>query len=367
LVWLAVAVTFGIRRPGGALLAGLAFACSQQVFIWLGQDVLPGAFTDLTTSTYFTPILFGLGAINLAKNPDGVLALVGHQRLEKRLAKQRRQHVEEAEAVVHDGVVPEHEQLTTPTPLVPPTPAATPTAPVHQPSTDDAVLVLDQVVAGYGDVEVLHGVDLVVPPGEVVALLGANGAGKSTLCGVAAGLVAATTGRVTLGVQDVTTLPPHLRERAGILLVPEARGIFPGLTVEENLAVLLAGAEDRARAYERFPILSERRSQHAGLLSGGEQQMLSLAPALAKPPKVFIADEPTLGLAPLAAEEVIGAIRDLRDLGCAVLLVEEKAREVLELADTVAFMELGKIVWIGPRAEADADRLTAAYLGGPVT
>ncbi len=158
----------------------------------------------------------------------------------------------------------------------------------------------------------------------------------------------------------------HERARSGVLLIPEARGIFPGLTVEENLAVLLASSEDRDKAYERFPILGERRKQAAGLLSGGEQQMLSLAPALARPPKVFVADEPTLGLAPLAAEEVIDAIRELRDMGSAVLLVEEKAREVMELADTVAFMELGKIVWVGPRSEADADRLTAAYLGGPV-
>ena len=149
-----------------------------------------------------------------------------------------------------------------------------------------------------------------------------------------------------------------------MLLVPEARGIFPGLSVEENLRVLLRSERERASAYERFPVLGERRKQVAGLLSGGEQQMLSLAPALAQPPKVFIADEPTLGLAPLAAEIVIDAIRDLRDLGCAVLLVEEKAKEVMELADTVAFMELGRIVWIGPREQADADRLAAAYLGG---
>ena len=132
-----------------------------------------------------------------------------------------------------------------------------------------------------------------------------------------------------------------------MLLVPEARGIFPGLTVEENLAVLLRDPALRDRAYERFPILSERRKQVAGLLSGGEQQMLSLAPALADPPKVLIADEPTLGLAPLAAEAVIEAIVELRDRGSAVLLVEEHAQNALKVADTLAFMELGRIVWIG--------------------
>ena len=117
------------------------------------------------------------------------------------------------------------------------------------------------------------------------------------------------------------------------------------------------------RAYERFPILSARRSQRAGSLSGGEQQMLSLAPALANPPKVFIADEPTLGLAPLAADEVLAALRELRELGSAIMLVEEKAHAVLALADTVAVMELGRIAWSGPRSEADEERLAASYLG----
>lgn len=354
LVWLTVAVTFGIRRPGGALIAGLAFACSQQVFIWLGQDVLPGAFSELTTSTYFTPILFGLGAINLAKSPDGILAMVGTQRRQKRLDRQRRDHVEAAEAATHGGEVPEHERITRPAGSAPSASVAT-----------DAALALEGIVAGYGEVEVLHGVDVFVPEGQVVALLGANGAGKSTLCSVAAGLVAPMAGRVVVGGEDVTLLPPHRRERAGILLVPEARGIFPGLSVEENLEVLLRTATERDSAYERFPILGERRRQTAGLLSGGEQQMLSLAPALARPPRVFIADEPTLGLAPLAAETVVVALRELRERGTAILLVEEKAQEVMQLADLVVFMELGRIVWAGAREDADMTRLTAAYLGTP--
>ena len=354
LVWLAVVVTFGVRRPGGALLAGLSFVCSAAIFTWIGEDFLPGAFKDLTTAPQFVAILFGLGAINLAKNPDGLLALVGHQRLQRNVARDRKARIEEAEAQAHDGTVPAHERTTevSASPVL----AAPPTA----------ALALAGIVAGYGDVEVLHGVDLEVSEGTVVALLGANGAGKSTLCAVASGLLVPTQGRIWFDGVDATDASVHERARRGVLLIPEARGIFPGLTVEENLSVLLAKPEDRAKAFERFPILSERRKQTAGLLSGGEQQMLSLAPALAQPPKVFIADEPTLGLAPLAAEEVITAIRELRDLGSAILLVEEKAREVMALADTVAFMELGRIVWVGPRDEADADRLTAAYLGGPV-
>lgn len=353
LIWLAVAVTFGVRRPGGALIAGLAFACSQTVLKWIGDDMIGGQFAEVTSNTSFVSILFGLGAINLAKNPDGLLALIGHQRLERRLERERKARLAEAEAELAgepaDAAAPVAEGPATTAP--PPTEGA------------GVALELQGIVAGYGEVEVLHGVDVAVPAGQVVALLGANGAGKSTLCAVASGLLLPTQGRVVVEGRDMTSTSAFERARAGVLLVPEARGIFPGLTVEENLRVLLASEEDREQAYARFPILGERRDQTAGLLSGGEQQMLSLAPALARPPTVFVADEPTLGLAPLAAEVVLEAIKELRERGCAVLLVEEKAREVMTLADTVAFMELGRIVWIGPRADADTDRLAAAYLG----
>ncbi len=360
LIWLAVAVVFGVRRPGGALLAGLAFACTPLIFQWLGNDflkttfggTLSGHLGDLTTASYFAPILFGLGAINLAQNPDGLLALVGQRRLARRQRKERRaQAAAEASAPVPSAAAP----------------ATAPPA-VSGPAPDGAsgpapVLQLSGVVAGYGAGDVLHGIDLAIPDAQVVALLGANGAGKSTLCNVASGLLAPTSGHVELAGRDVTDLRADERAGEGLLVVPEARGIFPGLTVEENLRVLLRRTEERERAYQRFPLLAERRRQRAGLLSGGEQQMLSLAPALAQPPKVLIADEPTLGLAPLAAREVLHAIEELRGLGTAVLLVEEKAHEVLGIADTVAFVELGRVVWQGPRAEADEQRLSAAYLG----
>ena len=162
---------------------------------------------------------------------------------------------------------------------------------------------------------------------------------------------------------DVSARPAFRRARSGLLLAPEARGIFPGLSVDENLSVLLRSAPERQQAYERFPLLGERRRQPAGLLSGGEQQMLALAPALVRTPAVFVADEPSLGLAPMASEAVFDALTELRRRGSSLLLVEEKAREALELADIVAVMELGRIVWTGPRHEADADRLAAVYLG----
>jgi ABC-type branched-subunit amino acid transport system ATPase component/branched-subunit amino acid ABC-type transport system permease component len=365
LVWLAVAVTFGVRRPGGALIAGLSFVCTTTIFTWIGDDYLSGSFKDLTTSTQFTAMLFGLGAINLAKNPDGVLALIGHQRIERRVERERRARIAEAEAAAHGGEIPEHERTASTASLAAAgdAPAADARSASEAPGPE-AALRLDGVVAGYGAVEVLHRVELDVEPGTIVALLGANGAGKSTLCAVASGLVAPTQGRILLQGEDVTALEPYERAQRGILLVPEARGIFPGLSVDENLRVLLRSDEEQARAFDRFPILRERRRQLAGLLSGGEQQMLSLAPALARPPQVLIADEPTLGLAPLAAEEVIRALSEIRDLGSSILLVEEKAREVMALADVVAFMELGQVVWVGPRDQADEERLAAAYLGG---
>jgi ABC-type branched-subunit amino acid transport system ATPase component len=176
-------------------------------------------------------------------------------------------------------------------------------------------------------------------------------------------MVDASIGSVFLEGKEITHAESFRRARDGVLLVPEARGIFPGLTVEENLTVLLRDEALRTGAYERFPILLERRKQMAGLLSGGEQQMLSLAPALVDPPAVFVADEPTLGLAPMASAEIMDAIRRLRDLGSTILLVEEKAHEVLEVADTVAFMELGRLVWMGPSDQLDEERLAGTYLG----
>jgi ABC-type branched-subunit amino acid transport system ATPase component/branched-subunit amino acid ABC-type transport system permease component len=370
LFWLALAVTFGIRRPGGALVAGFAFAAGTAVFHWLA-DLLPGAtVNELVSSVYFVPILSGLGAIQLAQEPDGILALVGQQKLEKRRLKERAARLAAMEAAEPseppERSMPREEAVAGAGPAVLRLGHPSPNGHHPTPTADGASLAIEGVVAGYGDAEVLHGVDLRLGSGKITALLGANGAGKSTLCSVAAGLVTPTFGTVTLEGTNVTAAPPYQRARAGLLLVPEARGIFPGLTVEENLAVQLRSEEARDKAYERFPLLAQRRRAQAGVLSGGEQQMLSLAPALADPPKVLIADEPSLGLAPLAAEEVMRALVELRDAGCAILLVEEHARNALEVADTLTFMELGTIVWLGSVAEADMQLLGATYLGGSV-
>jgi branched-subunit amino acid ABC-type transport system permease component/ABC-type branched-subunit amino acid transport system ATPase component len=355
LYWLAIAVVFGIRRPGGALIAGLAFAGGTALFAWLASILPGGTVHALVTSAYFVPILSGLGAIGLAQEPDGILALVGTRKLERKRKKEREVRIASAEAKAHGGAVPTHELAHTVD--------AADAIRVGSPLAG-AAFMMERIVAGYGDVEVLHGVEIALEPGKVVALLGANGAGKSTLCSVAAGLVAPTFGTVTMEGVDITAVPTFQRARDGMLLVPEARGIFPGLTVEENLTVLLRSEELRQEAYERFRILADRRKQQAGLLSGGEQQILSIAPALANPPKVLITDEPTLGLAPLASEQVMRAILELRDLGSAVLVVEEHAHHALEVADTLAVMELGTVVWSGPREQADMDALSALYLGG---
>jgi ABC-type branched-subunit amino acid transport system ATPase component len=148
-----------------------------------------------------------------------------------------------------------------------------------------------------------------------------------------------------------------------LLVAPESRGIFPGLTVEENLRVSLPDRAARETVYERFPVLRERRRIVAGNLSGGEQQILTLAPFVAQPPKVLIADEPTLGLAPMMVEQIMQIFVDLRDLGAAILLVEEKTAAVLPIADWVAVLALGHIVWQGPADATDHDKLSAAYFG----
>ncbi|MEV4247657.1 ATP-binding cassette domain-containing protein [Streptosporangium canum] len=336
-VWLAVVVLQGVRRIGGAVLGGLIAA------------VFPELLAGWHISAHAGAILFGLGGMILARHPDGVLAQMAESRYRRRVGRQRR---EGAAAIQREASAV----------AAPVTAAAAAPRPEEGRPVPDALFRLENVVAGYGDVTVLRGVDLAVRPGEVVALLGANGAGKSTTCAVAAGDLPVTAGRVILDGVDVTSWPAHRRAGAGVLLAPEGRGVFPGLSVDENLRTWLA---DPGPVYERMPQLARRRGIAAGALSGGEQQLLTLAPALVRPPRVLIADEPSLGLAPLVAEQVFEVFAELRARGVALLLVEEKATSALRLADTVVFMRLGRATWTGPRAEVDGARLAAAYLGVP--
>jgi ABC-type branched-subunit amino acid transport system ATPase component/branched-subunit amino acid ABC-type transport system permease component len=354
-VWLAVVVLQGVRRVEGAVLGGLITV------------LFPELMGYLTDSQHVVAILFGLGGMILAKHPDGVLSQFAEQRYRRR---KRREHQAEAEALVAEAVVAEATGVIQ---AAEPAVRESVRAEVRERTDPDgrrtdseqaaAALRLEGVVAGYGDATVLRGVDLEVRAGAVVALLGANGAGKSTTCGVAAGSVPVTAGRVLLNGTDITALAPHKRSRSGLFLAPEGRGVFPALTVEENLTLWLAGQSERALVYDRLSKLAERRGILAGSLSGGEQQILALAPALIRPPKVLIADEPSLGLAPMVVEQVFELFGELRSAGVALLVVEEKASEVLALADTVAFMRLGRVTWTGPRADVDDERLASAYLG----
>ncbi|MBL7521007.1 ATP-binding cassette domain-containing protein [Frankia sp. CNm7] len=383
LVWLATTVTLSIRRPAGAVLAGLMMVVAPEalesglvmrIIFSLGAAVallslvtlmVKGGLTvrkltgggiavallvvaavgldHVPASTYFMQMLFGLGAIGLARDPEGGLAAGARIRQERAARKAAQQAAAEAAAAS----------------------VATAT-PVAAPGADGAaapVLRLSGLKAGYGEIEVLHGIDLTVSPGEAVALLGSNGAGKTTLCSVVGGLVPARGGTIWLAGQDVTGVPARRRERDSAYLAPEGRGIFPDLTVEENLQLWLRDAAEREGAYDAFPVLKERRNQAAGTMSGGEQQMLTLAPALVRPPKLLVADEPSLGLAPLIIEQIFEALRSLQSQGTALLIAEEKTRDALAIADRVAFLTVGHITWTGPAAEVDAERLATAYLG----
>ena len=234
----------------------------------------------------------------------------------------------------------------------------------------DAVISVQGMTAAYGTIQVLHGVDLVVEPGQVYALLGPNGAGKSTTLKVLSGQLPATAGSVRVLGRDIAGVAPDVLARSGVCLVPEGRGIFPNLTVTENLRMATyTGAPFRTvqeRAFERFPRLKERRKQVAGTLSGGEQQMLSMARALAIDPKVLLLDELSMGLAPLIVEELYEVVKNIAKDDVSILIVEQFAHEVLGVADVAAIMLHGRVEFTGPPEEV-GPALDRAYLGGSVT
>ncbi|MGH8982663.1 MAG: ABC transporter ATP-binding protein [Acidimicrobiia bacterium] len=227
----------------------------------------------------------------------------------------------------------------------------------------------------YGGAGAVFGVDLDVASGQVVAVLGPNDAGKTSLAAAITGRVRPAAGRVCIAGLDVTGRSESHISRMGVACVPEERAIFPHLSVIENLRVRLRYAVPRAeraaaleRAFETFPLLNDRRRQQAGTLSGGEQQMLSLARVLAAPPRLLVADEMSLGLAPRLVDLVFDSLRQARDEGVTILLIEQYVQRALAFADKAVILRRGRVAWRGPTSEAQAE-LVAGYLGsesGPI-
>ena len=228
------------------------------------------------------------------------------------------------------------------------------------------LLEVKQLEVRYGGIRAVTGVDIAIAQGELVCLIGANGAGKTSTLKAICGLISSRTGLIRYAGEDVSHAPVHVLPRKGLVMVPEGRGIFPQLTVEENLAMgaYAHGGGDPAAQYERFPRLAERRKQVAGTLSGGEQQMLALARALMTRPKLLLLDEPSMGLAPMMVTKIFELVHEIARQGVTIFLVEQNARAALELASRGYVMESGSISLEGEaRALLDNPRVREAYLG----
>ena len=237
------------------------------------------------------------------------------------------------------------------------------------------MLKVENLSAGYGKVQVLHGISLEVAAGTLVTLIGSNGAGKTTTLRALSGMIAPTGGRILLGGADIAGMPSHAIAKRGLAHTPEGRRVFPNLSVHDNLTLggftRLTGARPRGnmpadldRMYALFPRLAERRTQFAGTLSGGDQQMLAMARALMLNPDVLLLDEPSMGLAPKLVDEVFATISVLRANRVTMLLVEQFAAAALEVADIGYVLENGRIAAHGPAAALKTDpAVRAAYLG----
>lgn len=247
--------------------------------------------------------------------------------------------------------------------------------PVQTPATDPRPVLLEvrDVVVHYGRIQALHGVSLVVHEGELVTLLGSNGAGKTTMMRAISGLRPLTSGSIWFDGKDVTKVKAHNRVTDGLIQAPEGRGVFPGMTVVENLEMGCYGrkfptrAEHRERfdwVLETFPRLAERRSQVGGTLSGGEQQMLAIGRALMARPKVLLLDEPSMGLAPMVISQIFKIISEINKTGTTVLLVEQNAQQALSRSDRAYILETGAVTRSGNARDLLADdSIRAAYLG----
>jgi branched-chain amino acid transport system ATP-binding protein len=228
------------------------------------------------------------------------------------------------------------------------------------------MLTLESVTAGYGESMVLRGVNFSVGDGEVVALLGPNGAGKTTLLRTATGFVRPRSGRVMFSGDDLTGSAPFKFVRNGICHLPEGRGIFPSLTVRENLTIQARGQDlDKSvqETTELFPVLGNRLRQVAGSLSGGEQQMLALSRAYITHPKLVLVDEASLGLAPLIVDRIFDVLGRFVEAGVSLVVVEQYVQKALDLAKTVYILSRGEIIHVGKANEIDPDEIYEKYLG----
>lgn len=235
--------------------------------------------------------------------------------------------------------------------------------------TDRLLLSTTDLEVRYGAALAIQNVFLEVPHGTVLTLLGLNGAGKSSLARACAGLVPSTRGRIELDGTDVTGWPAYRIRQAGLIYLPEGRGIFRNLTVLENLRIavkLVGGRSERQeaidQAYSLFPVLAKRRNQQAGSLSGGEQQMLSMARALVIEPKIVIVDEPSLGLAPRLVEAVFESLAQAKARGIAMILIEQFVHRAVVLSDHCVILRRGRVAWSGPASQAEGE-VSAQYLG----
>jgi len=228
------------------------------------------------------------------------------------------------------------------------------------------LLDIEHVTAGYGDAVVLRDVTLTVPDAKTVTLLGPNGAGKTTLLRTASGLIKPTSGHIYLDGKDVTGQRPHRMARGGLCHIPEGRGIFPSLSVRDNLILQAPKGEEKETIEEgvaSFPILGKRLGLNAGSLSGGEQQMLALVRAKVSRPRLVLVDEPCLGLAPIIVDNIFETLRQIVATGTALLLVEQYVNRALELADTVYLLNRGEVVFAGASGELSAEEIFERYLG----
>jgi branched-chain amino acid transport system ATP-binding protein len=234
-----------------------------------------------------------------------------------------------------------------------------------------SLLSLNNVHIGYGGIKAVKGIQLHVDEGELVTLIGANGAGKTTALKAISGLLKPTAGDILYQGQSIVGVAPHRISQRGLALVPEGRGVFPGLTIEENLAMGAYCRNDKAGiagdmeiAYQRFPRLKERAKQTAGTLSGGEQQMLAISRALMSRPKLLLLDEPSMGLAPIMVQKIFSVVREVAASGVTILLIEQNAKLALQVSHRAYVMDGGMISFEGESQSLLTDpRVREAYLG----